>query len=207
MKRLIAIVAAGLISLAAVNDINAGNFGFFGGANFSTMNLKELNAGTMTQWHAGMAYRFDLPLGFKIQPALMYNVKGAKVGNDWVSNDLSIGYLEFMASCQWGPDLLLFRPFVEVSPFLGYGINGSWGDVTDLWKGDGINRVEYGLGLGAGIEVWRFQLTARYNWNFGRLSAAPQASEEGLFGGIGQIYNKFNDANFGGFTLTLAYFF
>ena len=176
MKRLIAIVAAGLISLAAVNDINAGNFGFFGGANFSTMNLKELNAGTMTQWHAGMAYRFDLPLGFKIQPALMYNVKGAKVGNDWVSNDLSIGYLEFMASCQWGPDLLLFRPFVEVSPFLGYGINGSWGDVTDLWKGDGINRVEYGLGLGAGIEVWRFQLTARYNWNFGRLSAAPQAS-------------------------------
>lgn len=207
MKRLLAIIAAGLISLAAVSNVNAGNFGVLGGANFSSMSLEELNAGTMTQWHVGMTYKFNLPLGFKIQPILMYNVKGARIGSELLNSDLSVGYLELMASCQWGPDLLLFRPYVEVCPFVGYGINGSWGSVTDIWNGDGLNRAEYGVGLGLGFDIWRFQLTGRYNWNLGSLSAAPELSEKGLFGAFGQAYNKLNDSNFCGFTLTLAYFF
>ena len=33
----------------------------------------------------------------------------------------------------------------------------------------GLNRLEYGLGLGIGIDVWKLQVIGRYNWNFGVL--------------------------------------
>ena len=84
---------------------------------------------------------------------------------------MSVGYLELPVSVQWGPDLLLFRPFVDVTPFIGYAVNSKVG-VEDYihtdWDGY-MNKLSYGLGLGGGIEVWRLQFTCRYNWNFGPL--------------------------------------
>lgn len=181
------------MSLCFADKMSAGNFGVLGGANFYTMNVKEINAQTMTQWHAGLTYKLNLPLGFHLQPALLYNVKGANTDLELTKVDLSVGYLELMASVQWGIDLILFRPFLDVSPFVGYGLNG-WGDLKDIWK-EGANRFEYGVGLGGGLDIWRFQITARYNWNFGRL----MKEDLGL--------SLLKKANFGGVTLSLAYFF
>ena len=102
--------------------------------------------------------------------------------------DLSVGYIDLNASFQWGPDLILFRPYVEVCPFAGYGVNG-WGDLKNMWKKDG-NRWEYGVGLGGGLQIWRFQVNARYNWNFGPLYSGVR-----------------DDFNFGGMTLSLSFIF
>ena len=193
MKKFIAAAALFLMSLSFGDRLSAGNFGILGGASFYSANLKEVNAKAVTQWHAGLAYKLNLPLGFHVQPALLYNVKGVDAGQNITSLDLSVGYLELMASVQWGIDLILLRPFVDVSPFVGYGIN-SWGDLTDLWK-NGANKFEYGVGLGGGLDIWRFQIAARYNWNFGRLF------KEDL------NLDLLKKANFGGVTLSLTYFF
>ena len=189
MKRFIAAAALFLMSLSFGDKLSAGNFGVLGGANFYTTNVKNINAETMTQWHAGIAYKFNLPLGFHLQPTLLYNVKGANL--KW--SDISVGYLELMASIQWGVDLILFRPFLDVSPFVGYAVN-NFGDLSSIWKKDG-NPLEYGVGLGGGLDIWRFQISARYNWNFGRLFNATE-SIDGL-----------KNANFCGVTLSLGYFF
>lgn len=191
MKRFFAAAALFLMSLCLDGNISAGNFGILGGANFSTTNIKQINAETMTQWHAGIAYKFDLPLGFDIQPALLYNVKGAdfKVNN----LDLSVGYLELMASVQWGVDLILFRPFVDISPFVGYAVDGQ-GSLKDIWKKDG-NRLEWGAGIGGGLDIWRFQIAARYNWNLGRIL------------NVSDSVQTLKDAKFSGVTLTLTCFF
>lgn len=193
MKKFIAAAALFLMSLSFGDRLSAGNFGVLGGASFYSANLKEINTKAVTQWHAGLAYKLNLPLGFHVQPALLYNVKGVDAGQNITSLDLSVGYLEFMASVQWGIDLILFRPFVDVSPFVGYGIN-SWGDLTDIWK-NGANKFEYGVGLGGGLDIWRFQIAARYNWNFGTLF------KEDL------NLDLLKKANFGGVTLSLTYFF
>lgn len=193
MKKFIVAAALFLMSLSFGDKLSAGNFGILGGASFYSANLKEINAKAVTQWHAGLAYKLNLPLGFHVQPALLYNVKGVDAGQNITSLDLSVGYLELMASVQWGIDLILLRPFVDVSPFVGYGIN-SWGDLTDLWK-NGSNKFEYGVGLGGGLDIWRFQVAARYNWNFGTLF------KEDL------NLDLLKKANFGGVTLSLTYFF
>lgn len=191
MRKFILAAALLLMSLCFGDNLSAGNFGILGGANFHTYNPADIGVRTLTQGHAGIAYNFNLPAGFKLQPALLYNVK--KATTDKTSLDLSVGYLELMASVQWGVDLILFRPFLDVSPFVGYGING-WGDFRNIWKEDG-SRLEYGVGLGGGLQIWRFQLAARYNWNFGKIM--PDAAAEG----------KFKGADFSGVSLSLTYFF
>lgn len=191
MKKIILAAALFLMSLCFGGSMSAGNFGVLGGANFHTYHPKEIGPQRLTQWHAGLLYKFNLPLGFQIQPALLYNVKAAKT--DHMPVDLSVGYLELLASVQWGVDLILFRPFIEVSPFLGYGLNG-WGDLKNIWDRNG-GRWEYGAGLGGGLQIWRFQINARYNWTFGDI--IPKAASRGLV----------DKADFNGVTLSLAYFF
>lgn len=191
MKRFICAAAFFLMSLCFADKMSAGNFGVLGGANFYSLNVKGLNSQSVTQWHAGVTYKFNLPLGFHVQPSVIYNVKGTQFGV--ASADLSVGYLELMASLQWGLDLILLRPFVDVSPFAGYGINGS-GSLKEVWKTD-ADKFEYGVGIGGGLDIWRFQIAARYNWNFGNLLKTD----------VG--FDTFKNANFSGVTLSLAYFF
>jgi len=192
----IIVLAAGFVSVSAQN-----RFAVMGGLNFSTSNVKEISKGTMTQYHAGIGYKFDLALGFSIQPSLLYSVKGAMVGNEENSLDLSVGYLELMPSIQWGPDLLLFRPYLDVSPFIGYGLNTKAS--LPAFK-DALNKFEYGVGLGVGLEIWRLQIVGRYNWNFGNLVSAFHG--EGVFSDS-SFKEAFGESNFGGITLTAAILF
>ena len=179
MKRLFLAAALFLVSLCFGEKLSAGNFGISGGASFYTSKFSEVGKKTLTQWNAGIVYKCNLPLGFQVHPALVYNVKPS---TDAGVADFSLGCLEFVPSIQWGVDLILFRPYVEVSPFVGYGLNAN-GDFSSLLKTP--NMLEYGVGLGGGLQVWHFQVAARYNWCF--------------------TENKSLDFN--GVTLTLTYFF
>ena len=203
MKRLLVVIvmltAAVLCAVRASAQINPG---VIGGLTFSSANLKEFNRETMTQYHVGATVRFKLPMGFSIQPSLIYQVKGAKTEVLTIDSEIKVGYLELPVSFQWGPDLLLFRPFVDVSPFVGYGLNTSnWseftGEVKNAW--DYKNRWEYGIGLGGGLEIWKLQVVARYNWDF-----APFVKPE-AFGQLGQAVKE--SMKFGGVTLSLALLF
>lgn len=191
MKKFIAAAALFLMSLSFGGKLSAGNFGILGGANFCSASVSGISAETMTQWHAGLAYKLNLPLGFHVQPALLYNVKGSNLNLS--DTDFTVGYLELMASVQWGIDLILFRPFVDISPYVGYGVNHA-GDLSVVWKEFG-NPLGYGVGVGGGLDIWRFQLVARYNWDFGQIFKSDQSISP-LVG-----------ARFRGVTLSLAYFF
>ena len=216
MKKILYTVVVAAAMLFATTNASAqiGHFGVLGGMTFSK--AKDVNKEMMknyTGFHVGVTYQLNLPLGFSIQPSLIYNVKGSKVGLPDVPDsppaDFTVGYLELPVSVQWGPDLLLFRPFLDVTPFVGYGLNNklSSGDVVtrNSWSGNGVSRWEYGLGVGIGLEIWKFQVIGRYNWNFGSLVNFKEDLESG--GAFDAVKNSFGRANFGGFTLTAAFLF
>lgn len=175
MKRIKFSVLVLLASVFIGQSINAqSSFGIIGGATFNSTTIRETNLSMRTQYHAGLTYRAKLPLGFSIQPALIYNVKAAALEvENYEQIDLSTGYLELPISLQWGPDLILFRPFLDVTPFVGYGVDfklkSEGQNTVEGWKQTALNRLEYGLGLGVGFEIWRIQVIGRYNWNFGAL--------------------------------------
>lgn len=216
MKRFIMVITLCVMTFWTSTSLRAGDFGIVGGASFT--GIREVSRDLATGYHAGITYKFRLPVGFAIQPSLLYHVKGsvveAAVAGD--SNlDLQMGYAELPVSFQWGPDLIFFRPFLDVTPFVGYsltnkysGISSQTGVLTEVindW--DGLNRLEYGLGLGVGLELWKFQVIARYNWNFGQFYDA-----EGNMAGFSDFVDNARQidlgaSNFGGFTLSLAVLF
>lgn len=189
-------------------------FGVTGGATFSKLSKQTVNTENMTQYHAGVTMQLKLPLGFAIQPSLIYNVKGSKFALDEelfpdAAADLTVGYLELPVSFQWGPDLLLFRPFIDITPFVGYGLNNKLDiagiqSLKNTWSGSAINRWEYGLGAGIGLEIWKIQVIGRYNWNFGSISDLKADLDEGIGSAV---KNSFGRGKFGGFTITAAILF
>lgn len=217
MKRLLTITLVLGLLISAASASGQSRYGVIGGFSFSHASDVN-NRGTMTLYSAGLTYQLKLPLGFSIQPSLIYHAKGARIGTagniERANMDLTAGYLELPVSFQWGPDLLLFRPFLDVTPYIGVGLNNHLAcsvageqafDDRNVWSTAGLARMEYGLGLGVGIEIWRFQVVGRYNWNFG-----PLYRDSGNVDQAAKVFTEgtFSDgSNFRGLTLSVALLF
>lgn len=206
MKKMFILAAIAMMAFSASASAQ-GKFGITAGMNFNTSKFNDLDVKAKAGWSAGVTYGVDLPLGFSIQPSLMYQQRGANLA-DGVSQ--TMGFIELPVSVQWGPDLLIFRPFLDVTPYVGYALSNQF--VADIpladyednsW--DGKQRFEYGLGVGAGVDIWKFRVIARYNWNFGSLYDVE---------GWDDIKEQLNlkdlneeNPNFGGLSISLAFFF
>ena len=211
MKKLFASIAVVLLSLGFIDTVSAQvNFGVLGGASFSSAKPEDWKVTNLVQYHAGITCCINLPLGFAVQPEVLYHVKGSNVPLGESSKlDYAAGYVEVPVSLQWGPNLLVMRPYFELVPFVGYAVNNRYrqDDLTAKNDWAGLQRWEYGLGLGAGVEVWHFQISARYNWNFGSMFDAKQEITD-VDAFINKMKGGISDkTNFGGVTLTLAVLF
>ena len=204
MKKIFTIVVSVLVLFCASASAQT-RWGVTGGLNFNTSKFTDVQVKAKTGWNAGITCLVDLPLGFSLQPSILYHQKGANL-TDEISQKM--GFLEMPVSVQWGPDLLIFRPFLDVTPYIGYALSNDLkaslaglNILSDSWAGK--ERFEYGLGLGAGINVWKLQFIARYNWNFGSLyNVEGWADIKPNLKGL----NSKNE-NFGGVSLSLAFLF
>lgn len=204
MKKIMTVVLA-VIMLSGISASAQTKWGVTGGLNFNTSKFSEVDVDARTGWSVGGTCLVDLPLGFSLQPSVVYHKKEMNIA-DVITQ--SMGYVEVPVSVQWGPDLLAFRPFVDVTPYIGYALSNEFSasvaglDFSDKgWKGK--ERFEYGLGLGAGVNVWKLQVIARYNWNFGTLY-----NVEGWDDIKPHLKDlKATSENFAGVTLSVAYFF
>ena len=178
MKKLF-VIAALFASMAVAS---AQQFGVKGGLTLSTMNgaSNPKENKSMVLYEAGILYKADLGAGFAIQPGLAYQVKGATLKQ---SNDVQskTGFVELSLGAQWGPDLLAFRPYVFVEPFIGYGVTGnenltvsgtsiSVENINKALQENAKNKLEYGVGAGLGLEIAsHVQLSCQLFRNFGKL--------------------------------------
>ena len=204
MKRILTVVLAALM-LTGISASAQAKWGVTAGLNFNTSKFSEVDVKARTGWSVGGTCLVDLPLGFSVQPSLLYHQKGANITNELSQ---SMGFLELPVSVQWGPDLLIFRPFLDVTPYVGYALSNKFSaSVAGIvlsdegWKGK--ERFEYGLGLGAGVNVWKLQFIARYNWNFGCLYNVEGWDD--IKPHLKDLNSK--SENFGGVTLSLAFLF
>lgn len=209
MKRSLIVVLLSCLCLFSPSGVKADNFGVTGGV--SLMSLRNVEMKSSAGYHAGLTYKFKLPVGFAVQPSVLYHSKTVGSEGVIVDSEVNVGYIELPVSLQWGPDLLLFRPFIDVAPFVGYALTNEVslqvldGDsqvapTKNSWEN--WNRFEYGIGLGGGIEVWKFQFVCRYNWNFG-----PMMNTKGSIDGRSSQWQTSKNKNFGGVTLSLALLF
>ena len=172
MKKLLVIVASLLVAVSA-----HAQFGVIAGVTSSKSNINEAWADVknITQYHVGLTYKLDLGL-LAIQPSILYNMKGTKL--DVASADVTAaeldyktGYIEVPVQLQLGLNLGVARIYGFAEPFIGYAItNSATLGGTDLkanWE-NVKNRLEYGVGLGAGVELIKHvQVSVKYFWNMG----------------------------------------
>ncbi len=187
MKRIL-ISAVAILMLFSVQVSAQTRWGVTGGMNFNTSEFSELDVKARVGWNAGLTCLVDLPLGFSLQPSLVYSQKGTNlISGNIINASQTMGFIELPVSVQWGPDLLIFRPFLDVTPYIGYAVSKKFtASVNNLISSDSsapdiswdldkdvswndLRRFEYGLGIGGGINVWRIQALVRYCWNFGSL--------------------------------------
>ena len=201
------LVACLLVSLQGFSQfgIKAGyNFNKMGDIkiaheNSNTVNSLKSAVEQKTGFHVGVLYKFQIPIvGIAIQPELIYsqtkgNVELAYSDIAPIKSNVSVDYLQLPVSLQWGLDLVLLRPYIQVVPYIGYCI-GKDTNVKDLkLKTEDFN---YGIGLGAGLDIWRLQISGRYCWDLGNMADYQWDGVSTLTGGK----NK-------GFQLSLALFF
>jgi hypothetical protein len=185
MKRFLTLVAAVAASMILAAGAHA-QFGFLVGLTSSSVKMASSDA--ISLYHAGLTYKINLPSGFAIQPAVLYQVKGANVGQLGTATDedfkVKTGFVEVPLGLQWGPHLAAFRPYVFAEPFIGYRVsstdrgNESFRD----WASQAKNKFEYGFGLGAGLEISdHLQLSVQWFNNLGVMFSKPaEAGAESL---------------------------
>lgn len=222
--RTVAAVAALLIGVSAsAQNIGSARLGVTGGFTSSDSNADIFKTSSYSLYHAGITFEYPIAAGFAVQPAIMYQVKGATLDGlkDTSFGELAgsisrlgtkVGYVEIPVQLQWGPDLLAFRPYVFAEPFIGFAVNTAnkmtvasvSADPIKDFGAAAIKRLEYGVGFGAGLEFSRFQISGRYFMNFGSLY-----NESGELAPVGETIKLAykNGRNFNGFSLSVAVFF
>lgn len=201
MKRILLLVTA--FMLLSVQGFS--QFGIKGGLNFNSLEdinlkgVKDFDIGNSTGFNAGILYKIKIPLvGLAIQPELIYSQTNSSINTEIaglsnLNGDLKIGTLMLPVGLQWGIDLVLFRPFIQAVPYIGYTVN-TQNKITNLnWD---VDKFKYGVGLGAGLDIWKLQISGRYNWDLGDVAEFEWKGVDTFKGGK----NK-------GFELSLAILF
>lgn len=203
MKRFLIIAAIAMMAFSVASSAQS-RFGVTAGMNFNSAKIQDVKMDAQAGWNVGLTYNLDLPLGFSLQPSLVYTQKGAFIGDkDLAGITQKVGALNLPVSVQWGPDLLVARPFIDVTPYVGYSLfNKAETEVLGVAEEkSGKNAFDYGLGVGAGLNVWKLQVIVRYNWNFGVLGSLKD------FTGVDLGDLNAENETFGGISVNVAFFF
>lgn len=194
MKRILIIVAALALSTSAFAQ-----FTIIGGLTTTSGKVSEaIKTENFSQFHAGVGYRLDLPLGFELLPSLQYNVRGTYVGGDRLIDAIDLkfkhSYIELPVQVQWGFSILpaVLKVFAVGEPYVSYALNIQSKAADDnTWDKDlgDIKRFHYGVGLGGGVELFKhLQVSARYIWDFAgsefNISTVPQQIKNNKASGV-----------------------
>lgn len=169
MKRIAFILAAAVLTLSATS-VSAEGLVFKGGLTYTEgTEVRDISLDGYAGWHFGAGFQTASIAGFSLQPEVLYKVKGVSL-DDFLS--LRMNYLEIPVNLQWGVDLLIAKPFIFAAPFVGFNLSTKFSTESSyaLTLSKNVKKLEYGFGAGAGLEIGKFQLTLKYNWNFGNIA-------------------------------------
>ena len=157
-----------------------------------------------TGLNIGLVCKLPVTSVFTLQPELLYVKKHQSIryetsGDEYVVGN-SMSYLQLPVNCQFGLNLVVCRPFIFASPFLAYALNRS-GDVNNEIPWSDFNRFSYGIGAGAGIDIWKIQFAFKYSWDLNKLGSHSTRAGESY-----EIEEYLSSRN-RGFELSLAFFF
>ena len=126
----------------------------------------------------------EIPIegNFVLQPALLYSSKGSKYSYFGEDMTISPGFLEIPVYAAYKFDLGNMKLLLDAGPYFAYGISGkikSGGESQSINFGSDDNAdmkaFDFGLGLGAGLEITNFLISL--NYEFGLTNLVPGTTD------------------------------
>lgn len=215
MKKFIIAIAALFVAASASAQI-----GISAGLTSSSTTLDgayaDVVSGAVNQYHVGLTYKIGLGNLLAIQPSVLYNVKGSNFNvEDLTSTSLNFktGFVEVPVQVQLGFGLgTLARVYALAEPYVGYAITNevttksaiaAAANTQQTW--DNVkNRLEYGVGVGAGVELFRhLQVSVKYFWTLSDLYGLQDAKLDNIINSLSNINMK--NANGVAATVTILF--
>lgn len=155
MKKFILLVA--IAFFVSTGAFAQASFGIKGGANFGGYSGETIKLSNVTQWQLGIAARFKLPiLQLGVQPEILYQWENNRNSSD--PDDTDYIHIPLNAISQF--QILGIGTFITAGPYLTYSSN--------FRKGFDFNNfqfVDWGIGLGGGVELGKLQVGLRMQWS------------------------------------------
>lgn len=172
-------------------------FGVKAGLNFSNVSMKlggekvdDLKMRFGGQF--GVLAQFELTENVALQPEVMYSTMGTKSEEFGVTTTTKLNYLQIPINVMYKFGSGSAKPYITAGPYLGYAINGKTefdydlGDINfkqisipvnevDIEFGDEegqMKRLDFGIGIGAGIELKHFQFGVNYSLGLANIMGA-----------------------------------
>lgn len=157
-----------------VTTVEGPSFGLRGGLNMSNMYVEDVDdENVLFGFNAGAFVEIPISSLVSIQPEIGFTTKGSEVRYD---NAFAEGSTKFRLSYIEAPVLLrinVTRGFnLHAGPYVGYLVHAKITDEdssgnttnTEELNEDDLNRVDFGLAAGLGLELDNIGIGARYNY-------------------------------------------
>ena len=152
------------------SDMIEYRFGVVAGQNIATIKSQKGDSqDIITGLVGGAVFQMVWPKGFALQPEVLYSQKGCIFTGEGLRYD--IDYIEIPVKIMYRLHMSEVKPFAFVAPYGAYAIRlKEKGDIVgdDVYSNK-INKLDYGIGAGAGFDVWKIQLSFKYSWGFARV--------------------------------------
>jgi len=195
MKYLVKLFVVVIAFTMATDELFAQNFGLKGGLNLSNMLMKD-DDDTYSDdlkmkpgFHVGATAEFPLSEIFSFETGLLLSTKGFKMSEseEEISMEVKMNllYLDIPLTAKTTYDLGGPKIYGVFGPYVGMGLSGkSKIEVTydgeteteeeDIeWGSDkekDLKRLDFGLTMGAGVEIKSFQIGLTYNLGLANIS-------------------------------------
>jgi opacity protein-like surface antigen len=181
MKKLLlmSVFCLGIIS------VSAQRFGIKAGVNFANAIAKEegigLSTSSLTGPQFGVVGEFTLSNDWFFNSGLLYSQKGLKMDYMGVEVKFPVRYLEVPFNFAYKHDMESVKLFAQAGPYLGIGLSAkaTTGDEEiEIEFGsddDQIKGLDFGLNIGAGIEIEKAQIGISYGLGLVNLENEDEA--------------------------------
>ena len=162
-----------IISLCLSTYIASSQISIRGGVNYSDVTIEGTNVMTDSKvgFHAGILGHIGIGPVLGIRPALLYNIKGARVEDAGASTSNSLHYIEAPVDLALRFGISDIALIFEGGPYLGYLVNTGEGIFED------INRIDWGANFGAVLELSDIGLGLNYSNSLGEVAKQDQLPE------------------------------
>ena len=157
------------------------NFGVRAGLNLTNMNFSgggiSFTPDMKTGFQAGIVGELGTK-SFVIQPGILFAQQGFKQGG-WTT---TLNYIQVPVNAIYKVNLGVAKLLLQAGPYLGYGISGkaknSDGESQKVTLGSGegdfVKPIDFGLGVGAGVQFGVIQAGIGYNFGLANLSKVEE---------------------------------